>query len=80
MTTDNNIIFNNLYNKFKKYMDERIPEIIKNARYKEAIPTLISNEIDDYMDEYGLKEEVVLKLWDTYNEKEKKWEKIEMIY
>ena len=67
MTTDNNIIFNNLYNKFKKYMDERIPEIIKNARYKEAIPTLISNEIDDYMDEYGLKEEVVLKLWDTYD-------------
>ena len=72
MTTDNNIIFDNLYNKFKKYMDKRIPEIIKNTRYKEAIPTLISNEIDDYMDEYGLKEEVVLKLWDTYNKKEKK--------
>jgi len=72
MTTDNNIIFDNLYNKFKKYMDKRIPEIIKNTRYKEAIPTLISNEINDYMDEYGLKEEVVLKLWDTYNKKEKK--------
>ena len=72
MTTDNDIIFDHLYDEFKEYMDERIPQIIKNTRYSEAIPTLISNEIDDYMDEYGLKEEVVLKLWDTYNEKEKK--------
>ena len=80
MTTDNDIIFDHLYDEFKEYMDERIPQIIKNTKYSEAIPTLISNEIDDYMDEYGLKEEVVLKLWDTYNEKEKKWEKIEMIY
>ena len=80
MTTDNDIIFDHLYDEFKEYMDERIPQIIKNTRYSEAIPTLISNEVEYYMDEYGLKEEVVIKLWDTYNEKEKKWEKIEMIY
>ena len=72
MTTDNDIIFDHLYDEFKEHMDERIPQIIKNTRYSEAIPTLISNEVEYYMDEYGLKEEVVLKLWDTYNEKEKK--------
>jgi len=72
MTTDNDIIFDHLYDEFKEHMDERIPQIIKNTRYSEAIPTLISNEVEYYMDEYGLKEEVVIKLWDTYNEKEKK--------
>jgi len=72
MTTDNDIIFDHLYDEFKEHMDERIPQIIKNTRYSEAIPTLISNEVEYYMDEYGLKEEVVQKLWDTYNEKEKK--------
>ena len=72
MTTDNDIIFDHLYDEFKEYMDERIPQIIKNTKYSEAIPRLISNEVEYYMDEYGLKEEVVLKLWDSYNEKEKK--------
>lgn len=71
MITENDIIFDHLYDEFESYMNERIPEIEKNTRYKEGISSLINSELLFYMEEYGLEDGLVKKLWEAYNEKKK---------